>query len=464
MDATPIGQIAQWCGGVLTSPASVNVVNICTDSRAVAKGDLFVALRGEKFDAHAFVAEAALRCAGGAILSQEIEQLPPGFGVIRVSDTLEALQKIAAAYRRTLALKVIAITGSNGKTSTKDFAAAVLSERFTVTKTEGNLNNHIGLPLTILSATARDNFGVFEIGMNHPGEIAPLARLAAPDVAIITNVGTAHIEFMKTAEAIALEKGALAESVPPDGHVILNANDKYTASIAVRSKAPVTLAGIERGDVQATNIRPTETGSEFTITAGMESTTARLSTPGLHMVGNALLAVAAGWRCGLDLEQCAAGLKAARLTRGRLERKHARGVTMLDDTYNANPESMIAALETLASLPVTGRRIAVLGRMGELGAASDEGHMRVGASAAQHGIDCVIVVGNGARLIGETARHEGVAEVFYAESNEEAAGLLREKANPGDALLVKGSRSARMETIVRDFAREEEAPLAGRGA
>lgn len=449
MDATTLEKIARWSGGRLAAgdPATA-VESVCTDSRALKAGDLFIALRGENFDAHEFVTEAAKRGALAAIVEHAPTELPPGFGVIVVADTLRALQQLAAEYRRTLSLQVVALTGSNGKTSTKDLTACVLGGHFQVTKTEGNFNNHIGLPLTILRARGTDQVGVFEIGMNHPGEIAPLAALAVPDVAIVTNVGLAHIEFMGSREAIALEKGMLVEALKPGGTVILNADDEYSAPLAKRTTADAIFAGIGRGDVQATGLRPHFTGTKFLLHAHGRSVEAELPVPGEHMVSNALLAVAAGLVFGLSLEQCAEGLKKVQLTKGRLEQKLIRGIQILDDTYNANPDSMSAALRTLATMPAAGRRIAVLGRMGELGVESERGHKLVGEVAAREHIDCVVCVGQEAEGIAETAWSGGVEKVVKAATVEEATKVVRELAKAGDIVLIKGSRSEKMERIV----------------
>ncbi len=449
MDATKLDTIARWTGGHLDggSPA-LSVESICTDSRALKAADLFLALRGENFDGHTFVAEAARRGAVGAVVENALEGLPPGFAVIRVGDTLGALQQISANYRRQLPLQVVAITGSNGKTSTKDFTAAVLGENFHVTKTEGNFNNHIGLPLTMLRARGSDQIGVFEIGMNHPGEIAPLAALAAPDVVIITNIGVAHIEFMGSREAIAQEKGALAEALQPSGLVILNADDDFSKSIAARTKADAIYCGLSGGDVCATDLRQDFNGMKFRLCADDRCVDAELPVPGVHMVRNALLAVAAGRHFGLSLEECVEGLRKLRLTRGRLEQKIIRGVHVLDDTYNANPDSAAAALRTLAEMPCTGKRIAVLGRMAELGAESENGHRQVGKVAGELGIDCVLAIGAEPAWIAEEARRGGVANVLHLPSTEEAVAALETLASAGDVVLVKGSRSAKLERIV----------------
>jgi len=453
MDATPFEKIALWSDGrlVVGDPRGT-VTTVCTDSRALKAGDLFVALRGEKFDAHTFVAEAAKRGAAGAIVEEFPAELPPGFAVIQVRDTLQALQRLATEYRRSLDLQVIGLTGSNGKTSTKDLTAAALGDNFQVTKTEGNLNNHIGVPLTLLRARGADQIGVFEMGMNHAGEIAPLAAMAAPEVGIITNIGMAHIEFMGSRENIAQEKGMLAEALPPSGTLILSAHDDFSESIAARTKADVVLAGIGQGEVQATELRAHPGGTKFKLQADGRTAEAELSVPGEHMVRNAVLAVAAGRVFGLSLEECAVGLTKLRLTKGRLEQKLIRGIHILDDTYNANPDSVAAALRTLASMPAVGRRIAVLGRMGELGAESEHGHRLVGEVAAQSHLDSVIGVGVEAQWITDAAWRGGVEKVVRVESTEEATKVLRDLARPGDLVLIKGSRSARMERIVEGLA------------
>ena len=449
MDPTPLEKIIRWTGGQLRSgDSALSFDTICTDSRALKAADLFLALRGDNFDGHTFVAEAAKRGAIGAVVEESLEGLPPGFAQVQVGDTLDALQKISVSYRRQLPLQVVAVTGSNGKTSTKDFTAAVLGQNFRVTKTEGNFNNHIGLPLTMLRARSSDQIGVFEIGMNHPGEIAPLAALAAPDVAIITNIGVAHIEYMGSREAIAKEKGMLAEALQPSGLVILNADDEFSKSIAARTKADAIFCGLDQGDVRATDLRQDFSGMKFRLGADDHWVDAELPVPGVHMVRNALLAVAAGRFFGLSLEECAEGLRSLRLTRGRLEQKVINGIHVLDDTYNANPDSVAAALRTLAEMPAAGRRIAVLGRMAELGTESESGHRSVGKAVAEFGIDCLLDVGAEPAFIAEEAERAGVAEVRRIANVQDAIATLREIAKAGDVVLVKGSRSAKMERIV----------------
>jgi UDP-N-acetylmuramoyl-tripeptide--D-alanyl-D-alanine ligase len=459
MNPLSLAQIAKLAGGSISADdTSLMVSRVSTDSRTLQDGDLFVPLRGENFDGHKFVAQAAERGALGAMVEENWNgSAPRGFALIRVADTLVGYQTLAANYRASLRLKVIAITGSNGKTSTKDFVAATLAKKFRVTKTEGNFNNHVGLPQTMLAAERDDEIAVWEMGMNHPGEIAALAKLAAPDVAIITNIGVAHIEFMGSREAIAQEKGALAEALTPGGTLILNADDPFSDGIAKRSAARAILVGIENGSVRATDISQHSTGSEFTILEGAHRCRAQLPVPGIHMVQNAMLAVAAGRAFGLSLEECAVGLASTPLTKARLQIREIDGIQFIDDSYNANPDSMKAALRTLVELDADGRRIAVLGEMGELGSESERGHREVGEAAAELRIDELIAVGTTGALIADAAKKAGLENSVAVESANDAADHLDKSAAPGDLILVKGSRSARMERVLEEFAKRHHA-------
>jgi UDP-N-acetylmuramoyl-tripeptide--D-alanyl-D-alanine ligase len=457
MNKLSILQIVDLAGAQLERGDGERLVDkISTDSRTIKPGELFVALRGENFDGHRFVEQTANAGAAGAIVDTEWKgKTPPQFAIIRAADTLVAYQTLAANYRRALPLRVLCITGSNGKTTTKDFAASVLARKFRVTKTEGNFNNHVGLPRTILETTAQHEIAVWEIGMNHPGEVAALAKIAAPDAAIITNVGVAHIEFMGSREAIAKEKGALAEAVQADGSVILNADDDCSESIAQRSRAKVIFAGIHGGSIHAGEISQSADGSEFTILEGAHRCRAQLPVPGLHMVQNAILAVAAGRAFGVSLEDGAAGLAAAPLTKARLQIKDVHGVQFIDDSYNANPDSMKAALRTLVELDTEGKRIAVLGEMRELGQESARGHREVGQAAAEYGIDHLISVGETANAISEAARDAGLRDAVGARSTSDAVEMLMDIAGPGDLVLIKGSRAARTELVIEEFAKRQ---------
>jgi UDP-N-acetylmuramoyl-tripeptide--D-alanyl-D-alanine ligase len=459
MNSLPFSQIAQFAGGSLSSGDGAVVIDkVSTDSRTIKRGELFVALRGENFDGHNFVEAVATTGAAGAFVDSNWKgKVPQNFALIRVKNTLQAYQQLAANYRKSLTLSVVAITGSNGKTSTKDFAAAVLARGFRVTKTQGNFNNHVGLPRTILEASSRDEVAVWEIGMNHPGEVAALAKVAAADVGIITNIGVAHIEFMGSRERIAEEKGALAQAVGAQGTVILNADDPFTKGIAARARGKVILAGTTAGTIRASEINQSGSATDFTILEGAHRCRAQLPVPGLHMVQNALLAVAAGRVFGLSLEECAAGLVAAPLTKARLQVKEIRGVQFLDDSYNANPDSMEAALRTLVELDADGQRIAVLGEMRELGDESERRHREVGETAAALKVGHLIAIGNVAATIAEAAKRAGLENSSIVTSTAEAAELLAELAAPGDLVLIKGSRLARTEEVIEAFRNSQSA-------
>jgi len=451
MDPLALSEIASMTGALLAAgdPSAV-VSRVCKDTREILPGDLYVALRGERFDGNDFLAEAVSKGAVAAFCDAEPPVgLPPRFGILSVSDSRVGLTLLAAAWRKRLNLRSVVITGSSGKTSTKDFTAAVLASRFRVTATHGNLNNHIGLPLSILSASSSDEAAVWEIGMNHRGEIAPLAGLARAEIGIITGIGSAHIEYLGSREEIAREKGDLLERLPSNGHAILPAADDFITELRSRTSAQVIEVGIGSGDLQAVNLRTESAGTRFEIEGEFGNAEAFLPVPGRHMVGNALLAIAAGVLFNIPLGECAAALRSASLSGGRLAILERNGAIILDDTYNANPESMIAALETLSISK--GRRIGVLGRMGELGTHAGEAYRRVGVKAASS-LDLLICVGEEAAAIGETATQAGLAEVRLVPDAKAVADLLSEMLVPGVTVLLKASRSVRLEEALRHLA------------
>ena len=418
---------------------------VSTDTRKLPLGSLFVALRGENFDGDRFAAQALASGAVVAIVENWLGELPPDTAVIVVPNTLRALQRLACWWRKQLDLPVVGITGSNGKTSTKDFTAAVLAQRFKVSATLGNLNNHIGVPLTVLATTREHTAAVWEMGMNHSGEIAPLCEIARPKYGIITNIGTAHIEFMGTREAIAEEKGMLARALPPDGILFLPATCEFLDYLRQRTRSAMIAVGNGRGLVRAENLRFGLDGSCFTLVIeGLETVEVSLPVPGRHMVTNALLAAAVGWKLGISPAEIATGLSNASLTGGRLGRYEHHGTTVIDDTYNANPESMAAAIETLADTPVAdgARRIIVLGRMGELGHHAAAAHFRTGALAAERHLT-VLAVGEGSEGIAQ-----GAKDAPYFPDLEQAARWLTREVKPGDVVLFKGSRSATVERVM----------------
>jgi len=443
-------RIAEWTGGqLLQGTPSGTVSDVSTDTRTLREGELFVALKGELHDAHEFLGQAQQ---AGGLLVQDLPLETETFGgaIIHLRDTLAGLQALARNFRRDLGIPVVGITGSSGKTSTKDLVRAVLATRFRVGATRGNLNNHIGVPLTLLSFAEEVEVGVVEMGMNHSGEIEVLAEIAAPDGGIITNVGTAHIEHLGSREAIAEEKGMLAEAVPSGGWVVLSAHDDFTESIRKRCRAEVITGGVGIGDVAARRLEIGWDGVRFELAHAGRSVEAWLPVAAEHMVRNATLAAAAGLKLGLSLEDVARGLGAVELAGGRLQRRVVAGLRILDDSYNANPDSMRAALRTLAALPVEGKRIAVLGRMAELGDRADEEHRKVGVAAAENGIDMLVGIGEeGARMAAgaKTVSGSGMGSHVVTDTAE-AAAWLRQVATPQDLILIKGSRSTRMETVL----------------
>lgn len=455
MKPISIQRVAEFCGGTLRGgdPARL-VTRVSTDSRRVAEGDIFVALSGERFDAHDFIPQVAAAGVAAVIVSRtapEWQSLP--CAVIEVDHTLSGLQRLASRYRQWHRPLVVALSGSNGKTSTKDFTAAVMAARFQSRATIGNLNNHIGCPLTLLALEEGDECCVAEMGMNHAGEIKVLVDIARPDAGLLTNIGLAHIENLGTQDAIAWEKATLPANVRPGGVVVLNAGDAYTPVIARHCQADVFTAGIGAGHVAAHSLAADEGGTTFTLDFSGESVQTRLPVIGEHMVANAALAACMGWRHGISPAAIGDALRNVRLTGGRLEPKTIQGVHFIDDSYNANPDSMRAGLRTLASTG-SGRRVAVLGRMGELGHLSDESHRDVGACAASLPLAAVFTVGGAdAVRISDAAREARPSgwEVAHFDSHEACAAHLREWLHAGDTVLLKGSRSAAMEKVLTCF-------------
>ncbi len=425
---------------------------VCTDTRQLHAGSLFVALSGENFNGNMF-ARQALEQGAAAVVVSEWQCGPPVSGaVLLVENPLDALQQLASWWRSQLSLHVIGLTGSNGKTSTKDMTAAVLSQKFSTVATKGNLNNHIGLPLTVLSTREDHQAAVYEMGMNHAGEIAPLATIARPQIAIITNIGSSHIEFLGSRENIAREKASIAGELAEKELLIVPHNCDYLPLIRSLTKARVLTTGGADDCVRAVDISEHEGCMHFTLEIDGNQAAVNLPVAGRHMVANALLAAAAGHACGVDCASIARGLGQASLTSGRLRRFVSRGITVFDDTYNANPESMMAGLQTLAAqhVPEGGRRFAVLGRMGELGDHAAEGGRRVGACAAALPIS-TITVGDEADLI---SRHAGRDARHFAD-REAAAAWLSLQLRAGDVVLFKGSRTAAMERVMKQIFPED---------
>lgn len=453
MPPMPLREVARFCGGSLArGNPDRTITAVTTDSRAVPEGSLFVALRGEKFDGHDHAAAAVAAGAVAVMLEagREPMDLAATAGVVTVRDTLTGLQMLASGYRDQIDPRVVAITGSNGKTTAKEFTRAVLSTRHRTHATKGNLNNHIGLPLTMLSHDPAASHGVYELGMNHPGEIAALAAIARPDVAVVTYLGTAHIEFFGTREAIAEEKLSLFAALPEDGVAVINLESPFPEMALARAPGRRITVGIGRGDVRAENTGFTGDGrARFEVVHGNESAEVELAVPGAHMIQNALLALAVGVLEGVPLREGAAALAGCTPGGGRLNTRDWWGIAIIDDSYNANPDSMKAALDTLKARPTDGRRFAVLGGMGELGEHAARGHEEVGRHAAGLDLDFIAVVGESARGIAEAAPGSK-----WFPDHETCALWLADELREGDALLVKGSRASAMERVLHELEKE----------
>jgi UDP-N-acetylmuramoyl-tripeptide--D-alanyl-D-alanine ligase len=447
--------MAHVCSGKIEQANTATTTRVTTDSRNVRAGDLFVALGGEHFDGHDYVVTAAQNGATGAMVRDTWERpsgLPQTFSLVRVADPLEALQRFATWYRRTLQTKVVAVGGSNGKTSTKEMVAAGLRRSWRTQATVGNLNNHIGVPLTLLTLEESDDAAVVELGTNHPGEIAVLAAMACPDVAVLTNIGPEHLEFFKDEAGVAQEEGALLEALSPEGLAVLNGDDPWTGQLRKRTAARVVTAGFGMGcDVRVVEVKDTATGQSLVVESQGDRVGIELPLWGRHMVSNAALAWAAGTALGLDPQTVAEGLAEVAVPGGRMRVFLSGGIRVIDDTYNANPASMRAALQELVRLP--GHRVAVLGAMGELGDDAPRHHEEVGRFAAELGVDRLIAVG----ACSEHYRRGAGALCESVSDAKEAASRLKAGLKPGDHLLLKASRSARLELVLQGLGMMPEA-------
>ncbi|MEM6884641.1 MAG: UDP-N-acetylmuramoyl-tripeptide--D-alanyl-D-alanine ligase, partial [Verrucomicrobiota bacterium] len=443
-----------WSGGSLLQGSGERFVNrVSTDTRTLQPGDLFVALRGEHFNGHDYAAAAAQKGAIAMLCDEKFDaaQAPAGLSLICVNDTLTGLQQLASAYRQSLDVRVVGITGSNGKTSTKEMVAAALEVQFDVQKTQGNLNNHIGVPLTLLSLEESTEIAVVEMGMNHPGEIQPLAEMAAPDIGIVTGIGWVHVEAFDSRDGIAEEKGALIRALSDSGTAIVNGDDSLLDRTEAWTKARIIRAGFgESNTIRISEVSATEAGTLFKVAHDGESVEVSIPLFGAHMAANAALALAAAQVCGVSLEAAASGLSQLELPGGRLKlHRHLRG-WILDDTYNASPDSIVAGMDSLRLIPGEGRRVALLGAMAELGNHSEQLHRWVGEQAAQKQIDLLGVMGPDANFYLEGAKSEGMdaSRMQLGESHQKMARAYLDQSEPSDVILVKGSRSMSMEQVV----------------
>jgi UDP-N-acetylmuramoyl-tripeptide--D-alanyl-D-alanine ligase len=452
--------VAQWCGGeVVSGSPDTKLLGLAIDTRKVTPGCLFAAIVGPNHDAHKFLAQAKDAGASGLLMQTGSDVDLAAFAdiaVIAVADTTKSIGDLATGHRGRFAGTVIALTGSCGKTTTKEMISAVLETAGPCLKTQGNLNNNFGVPLTLLSRRPEDVRAVVEMGMNHRGEIAVLANIGLPDIGLVTNVGTAHIEYLGSQEEIAAEKGDLFAALGAGGTAVANWDDPHVRAQSDRAAGRVTSFGVNPdADVRAENTRFEEDGAyHFTLLTPKGEAQVRIKALGDTTVINALAAAAVGVACDLSVETIAAGLGNYAGIAGRMGRHTlAGGVSLIDDTYNANPQSMSAAISSLAFLATKGRGIAILGGMGELGANAPQAHRDAGKQVFEAGAALLVTVGDAAQGIAQGAGEAGMAaaQIHRCDTHEEAARAVQPTLASGDWILVKGSRAARMERVVEEL-------------
>jgi UDP-N-acetylmuramoyl-tripeptide--D-alanyl-D-alanine ligase len=466
-EAVPLSLVTDWLSAALpAASAGLMVQGVSTDTRTLQLGDLFIALRGEQFDAHEFLEDVRESGAVAAVVESGHPMLSSpaldGWPLIVCDDTRHALGTLGQAWRQRYSLPVVAVTGSNGKTTTKElvthlFAAAVGADA--VLSTLGNFNNEIGLPLTLLRLSAEHRYAVIELGMSHPGEIAALAQLAQPSIAIVTNAQRAHLAGMGSLVGVAEEKGSLFDALPEGGTAIVNLDDPH---------ADQWLARIQSGrDVLGTHVQSAKQWAAIApgfvaeiADANLQGQVVRMTTPagqvtvdlplsGAHNASNAAQAMAAGFAAGLDVQAMAVSLASFGGVAGRLQRKQAvGGAQVIDDTYNANPDSMRAAIDVLAAGGASARAILVMGDMGEVGAESEALHAEVGAYAAERGVGALYAVGPLSAGAVKAYQTNKAGEARHFATQDELVQALKSSLGADAVVLVKGSRSSRMEIVV----------------
>ena len=427
----------------------VEIRSVSTDSREAPAGSLFVALVGERADGHRYLADAFAAGAAAAIVSEPVEADGP---LIRVASTSEALLRLAADERRSMEATVVGITGANGKTSTKDLAGAVAATRARTHVSPASFNNEVGLPLTILGAPEDTEVLVAEMGARRAGDVKLLAGIARPDVVVVTNVGVAHMEIFGSWASIVDASAEPVDALDTDGVAILNADDAVAAGFAERALGKVVTFGTRsEADVRGEGVSLGPDGlASFRLVADGDAADVTLAVPGEHMVSNALAAAAVGRELGVPIEDAAGALATTGVSRWRMETfTTPSGVRIVNDAYNANPESTAAALRTARWIAGDARLIAVLGEMAELGTISVEEHDRVGELAARIRVDRLVAVGDAARVIARAAIREGMDpdDVVTVDDPDEAIEDVRSAARPGDLVLCKGSRVAGLERV-----------------
>jgi UDP-N-acetylmuramoyl-tripeptide--D-alanyl-D-alanine ligase len=442
-----LGEVASAVGAFCKPEWSkTGIERVSTDSRANCSGALFVALRGEKFDAHDFLRQAFAKGATAAVVSRSDPDLDARWKTLLVKDTLAALAQLAAYRRSKIQVPVVAITGSCGKTTTKELLSAALSTRFRVAKSFENHNNIIGVSLTLLSVRPEDEVVVAELGTNAPGEIAQLCRIVRPTIGIITNIGHAHLEKLVSLEGVKREKGSLLRFLGKEGVLVTNNDCKECRELAAEFSGKTVTVGVDR---QA-DIRGSVIGEgDVTLSIKIDGLTATLPLLGVHNAHNALLALAAAEELGVERENALKAFSRVTSPKMRMSSEVISGVTVIDDAYNSNFESLKAAIRYLDSLRA--RKILVLGDMLELGSSSERLHKAIGRYLGKSSIDVLVAVGKFAQFIAQEAHRGKMTEIFRTRAVDEIAPLLTRIARPGDVVLFKASRAIHLENALKQF-------------
>ncbi len=431
--------------GLPQMQAQATLADVCTDTRKIQPGSLFVCLRGERFDGHAFASQAAQLGAAALLVDHPVDADVPQ---LVVTDTGKALLQLAGWYRRRFQLPVVGLTGSVGKTTTKEFIALVLGAKYNTLKTQGNLNNEIGVPQMLFRLEDSHTAAVIEMGMNHFGEISRLTRAVAPTVGLITNIGVSHIENLGSRAGILQAKLEILEGMAPDAPLIVNMDNDMLRTVKLGDRPLLTFAiDDQSADFTATDIAEQGSTTTFTVHHSTFNQPVTIPTVGIHNVYNALAAMAVGYVTGVDSAAAASALANYVPAGMRQNLVQVGGVQVIEDCYNASPDSMRAALQTLGKLPVH-RRYAVLGAMLELGDYAKEAHTQVGKMAAENGIDSVLAYGADAAYIVEAAKQAGLENARLFDTKEALAQSLAQQVQPGDGVLFKGSRGMHLEDVM----------------
>ena len=449
MTKLSLKEVAQVTGEEVNSDAEIFFEGVTTDSRKITSGVLFVALKGEHFNGEDFAAEALKKGAIAVLVSKSFDKNLDGI-ILKVDDTLKAYAQIAGAWRNRFNIPIVAVTGSNGKTTTKDLTATALNSLGHVQKTSGNFNNEVGVPMTLLSLNENHKAAVVEIGMRGLGQIEALAQVVKPNIGIVTNVSEAHIELLGTIENIARAKGELVTEIQDGGTIILNADNVHTLAMKnlVKDGVKVLTYSIEGGaDFVAKDILIGSVSTEFTLSFRGKEYNFEIPMLGRHNVSNALAAIAAGYACGLKVPDVQRGFSTLTTTKMRYEVIRRDGLTIINDAYNASPASMRAAIRTTSEV-YSGRLIAVLGDMLELGTISEQIHREIGFELVENKFDTLITLGPLGRFIAEGAREAGLKNIFTFDTHEAAARKILEIVRDGDTILFKASHVMHMEKII----------------